>query len=368
MLRLVITSVGSLVGQNILDSLAGRRAGIDVVGVNSAAEAASNFRCARTYLAPPAADTTAHRRRLAQILLDEKPDLVLPGRDDDVMLLANLKIDLPALRQALPVGPPALARVLDDKWTSGEYARARGLPYVTGALADDAAAVERLLARHGYPLIAKPRRGNGSRGVRIVYDETQRAAIGRSPGYLLQAYLEPEADIMSWRELTADGVPLFHAPPLRQIACQGVIAPDGTARAHTCTVVELVMGRCERTFVLEDEGVNAVARGYAKALAADGWVGAINLQGRRDGTGKFNVYELNGRFTGATTARVMLGFDEVGLLIESFTGTRLPPRATAAPQAIITKSLTEFAADPASIERLRTEGCWQRETATATSR
>lgn len=43
MLKILITSVGSLVGQNILDSLEGRREGVRVIGVNSLAEAASNL-------------------------------------------------------------------------------------------------------------------------------------------------------------------------------------------------------------------------------------------------------------------------------------------------------------------------------------
>jgi len=81
MTKIAITSVGSLVGQNILDALQGRRAGIEVVGINSAADAAGIFRCDRAYLAPPAADAEQFRARLASILLEERPHLVLPGRD-----------------------------------------------------------------------------------------------------------------------------------------------------------------------------------------------------------------------------------------------------------------------------------------------
>lgn len=361
MLRIAITSVGSLVGQNILDALEGRRAGVETVGINSTAEAAANFRCDRAHLAPPAADRAAYALRLAQILNDERPDLVLPGRDDDVVALADLKAAEPALRSALPVGPPELARVLDDKWASGEYARRHGLPYVDTVPIGDAAGVDQLVRRCGYPLIAKPRRGNGSRGVRIVFDDAQRQRLSRDDEYLLQPYLEAEPDLPAWRNLVADGVPLFHAPVLQQLACQGVIAPDGAVRGLICTVVELVMGRCERTCVTDDAGVHAVARGYVEALAGDGWVGAINLQGRRDAAGRFNVYELNGRFTGATTARIRLGFDELGLLVEAFTGIRLPAPMVAGPQAIVTKSLTDFTTDPAAIERLRTDGRWQRD-------
>jgi pyruvate carboxylase len=107
---------------------------------------------------------------------------VLLGRDDDVLALAQLKERLTALRPALPVGLHRLALVLDDKWSSREFARDHELPYVASAPADDPAAVEGLLAAYGCPPIAKSRSGNGSRGVRIVFDDAQQAAIARLPG------------------------------------------------------------------------------------------------------------------------------------------------------------------------------------------
>jgi hypothetical protein len=360
MIRIAITSVGSLVGQNILDSLAGRRGGVEVVGINSTATAAGNFRCDRAWLAPPAADGPAYLARLASVLRAEAPDLVLPGRDDDVEVLAQLKEADAKLAPALPVGPPALARVLADKSASLQFARRHDLPYVDSVPAGERDAAARLLARHGYPLVAKPRQGNGSRGVRIVFDDAQLAAVAALPGYLLQPYLEAEAELAGWRDLGRDGTPLFHAPPLRQIACQAIVGADGRLLGQVGTIAELVMGRLERTWRIDDPGVDEVVRGYAKAFAGEGWVGALNLQGRRDGDGRFRVYELNGRCTGGTTARLHLGFDEVALLVEAFTGNKLTPRP-AAPGAIVSKSLTEFAVLPADIERLQAQGFWQSE-------
>jgi hypothetical protein len=357
--KIAITSVGSLVGQNILDSLEGRRAGIEVVGINSAADAAGIFRCDRAYLAPPAADAEQFRARLASILLEERPHLVLPGRDADVLALARLKEELALLRPALPVGPQQLALALEDKWASCLFAAEHGLPYVDSAPADDRAAVDRLLSSHGYPLIAKPRAGNGSRGVRIVFDEAQCSAIARQPGYLLQAYLEPEADLPSWKDLAKEGTPLFHAPRLRQIACQAVIGPDGSVRGLTCTVVELVMGRLESAVRLDDPAVTDVARRWVEALAAEGWMGALNLQGRRDAGGTFRIYELNGRFTGGTNARTHLGFDEVGILIGAFAGHALPPHRSVDRLGFVTKSLSDFPVLSADIEQLRSKGHWQ---------
>lgn len=75
-------------------------------------------------------------------------------------------------------------------------------------------AVARLLRRYGYPLVAKPRQGNGSRGVRVVFDDMQRAAVAALPDYLVQPYFEPKAELASWRDLghCRDGAMATAAP------------------------------------------------------------------------------------------------------------------------------------------------------------
>jgi carbamoyl-phosphate synthase large subunit len=366
MTRIAITSVGSLVGHNILEALEGRRHGIEIIGINSDAAAAGNFRCERAYLAPPAASEAAYLERLSAILLDERPDLVLPGRDDDVLALALLKESSATLRPALAVGPSIVAAALNDKWASRDFAVRHSLPFVDTACADEPTQVERLVDAHGFPLIAKPRRGNGSRGVRIIFDQAQCAAVRQFPGYLLQPYLEPEADLAAWRRLGSEGTPLFHAPTTQQIACQSVIDAEGRVRGVFCTHVHSVAGRPQRVVWLDDPDVNSAAQRYAEKFANAGWVGTLNLQGRRDRAGAFRVYELNGRFTGGTTARTRLGFDEVGLLIECFVHRALPPPAGVADrQAIVVKSPADWLLLPDAIRHLEIDQRWQRDAAGA---
>lgn len=361
MVKILITSVGSLVGQNVLDSLQDRRADVEVVGVNSLASAAGNFRCDRCYLAPSAAIFDAYRDRLHSILCEERPDLVLPGRDDDVVVLAAIKEAAPSFFAAIPVGPLSIAKVLADKWASHEFAAVHGLPYVDTALADDLPAVRRIVSRHGFPLIAKPRRGNGSRGTRVVFDDAQCAAVGKLDGYVLQHYVQPEPEVLRSRQGDGTGVPLFYAPVLQQIVSQAVIGPDGRVRELFCTFIDLVMGRAERIVWLDDAEVMEATCRYAEAVAAAGWVGALNVQGRRDKEGAFLVYELNGRVSGGTMARLLLGFDEVGMLFESFTGRTIPPSSRGiGAHGIVTKSLVDFTAEPNNIADLQNLGKWQR--------
>ncbi len=63
-LRLLILSVGSLLGQNVLDALEGRRERVHVIGASLAADNARLFRCDTAYLTPPTDDAFAFRARL----------------------------------------------------------------------------------------------------------------------------------------------------------------------------------------------------------------------------------------------------------------------------------------------------------------
>ena len=73
------------------------------------------------------------------------------------------------------------------------------------------------------------------------------------------------------------------------------------------------------------------------------------------------IHEFSGRFTGATVDRWLLGFDEVGAAIESFTGVRLATDRAPAPAALEAfESRVGRAADPHDVETLARNGVWRR--------
>ena len=91
---ILMTSVGSLVRHNILESLAPHRHKWRVVGVNSQPLAANNFRCDIAYLATESAQEKAFLSRPREIFRIEHPMVVLAGRDLDLPSLASLKAEL----------------------------------------------------------------------------------------------------------------------------------------------------------------------------------------------------------------------------------------------------------------------------------
>ena len=103
----------------------------------------------------------------------------------------------------------------------------------------------------------------------------------------------------------------------------------------------------------------ALGRRCAEALSGAGWRGPLNIQCGEDDDGKLWIHEFNGRFTGITADRALLGHNEVIAAVTAFTGFAFdgprPPGANVSFASLISR-----AADPESVRMLAREGCWRR--------
>lgn len=328
MTRILITSVGSLVGQNVLDTLDDRRAGFHVAGTTSASRIAME-RCDRVYLVPEtAAPPPLFQRRFAEVFEREQPDVVLPGRDADVTALAEMAATDPALAARLACGSAASARLFEDKWLSHGFAVEHGLDVAASAIASEPggrAEVERLAERHGFPLIAKPRLGFASRDVRLIHNRRQLDAALREPGLIFQEYLGDASRIAAFLAgCEATGSPLHYSLEADKFAVQTLVRRDGQTGTTFCTRHRMHIGRSVDVEIIDDARLHQLGADYASALAASGWRGPLNIQCQLSAQGRYCAYELNGRLTGATAARYFLGYDEVGAIVEDLTGHAVP--------------------------------------------
>ena len=114
-------------------------------------------------------------------------DLIVPCRDEDVARVSEF-----AQHHAQAV--PRACCAAPSTWrgsfaTSGRVTsspRAHGLPFAPTLVNASSHAVREFIARHGFPLVAKPRDGFASHGVSFCVNEGQlRAALAR-PNYVLQ--------------------------------------------------------------------------------------------------------------------------------------------------------------------------------------
>lgn len=125
-------------------------------------------------------------------------------------------------------------------------------------------------------------------------------------------------------------MPLFFSlPEQRVFASQVIIGPEGEIRL-SCLRAGLVMGRSEYHERIEDPKLIEMGRRYAEAFRAAGWVGPLNLQFKRTPDGGYAGFEMNGRMSGGSCARTLMGFDEMATLVELFVWPGPPDAAAGA--------------------------------------
>ena len=367
--HVLILSVGSLLGQNLLDALEGRRPRLRVTGIDSNSENPRVFRCDKAYRAPQT-ESPDFQSFLRRLIETEKPDLVLAGRDHDVLALAELVRSAPQLRHRIPGGSVEAARIMNDKGLSHRFAQEYNLPFAQSFLLETGMAdTARVWAqRCGFPIVAKPREGYGSLGIRVICDEVQFEAFLRrhTTGFLLQQMVDVSD---AWRRQIAEfrldaetGIPFFfHIPEENQFAGQTLIRPDGTVGTVFTSRSLMVLGRPERTVRWDDPALAATTRAFAGAISAAGWRGLFNLQCRRTPDGYVGI-EMNGRMTGSTSSRGYLGYDELRVVIREFCQIDIGPdeRYGTDGGGTVYRSHTDYFVSDRDKQALNETGVWLR--------
>jgi carbamoyl-phosphate synthase large subunit len=357
--KILITSIGSRVGLGLLESLRASRAHLTVIGVNSAAEAPQNFSCDRVYLAPATVQKDAFEERLRAIMDTVRPDAVLAGRDEELEALAALARE-PSFADVLFLTPgPEAAALCNDKFETWRFAQDHGLPFAESAI--DAEGLGRIVARTGYPVIAKQRRGgHASRGVYVVRNDAEAGRVLETGQYVFQAFIEPSSSSMELQRELAFGVPWSFQMRDARIALEGVIDRDGTIVCLAGAVSDTTGGLSLRIEAIEDSAAEDVYRAYARALSVRGHFGPLNLQGKRNANGAFVPYEINGRFTGSVMARVLQGHNHVTQSLDFFLGRQLSASQRSATQTSVAFQIpTYYTVDRAAVSALQAQGHWR---------
>ena len=317
---ILLLSGGSLVGENVIDALAARRDDLRLIATNTQAWAPSLARVDRVVLVPPTAGhADALLAAVESLVTEEQVALVIPCRDDDVVWLSHAAPGLRALGAGAPVGRPEAIRHIADKWLSAVFSVDHGLPFARSAPADDPARVQVLLSEVGWPLLVKPRAGFASGGVRILRTAAQLESVLGHSSLLLQEYLGCPQELARYLDdLERLGPPLFHSFEEAKYSLQAFIDPAGAVVAHLVTRHAMKQGKSASVELLNAPELDQLALRIANAFGSAGWRGPLNAQCQKRPDGSYAIYEYNGRFTGATSARALLGYDEVGMAMEAF--------------------------------------------------
>ena len=244
--------------------------------------------------------------------------IVEPGLSSgfvDALLATCVADDIDVLFSTVDVELPALAERRAEFEAAGTALAAPSLETLTVCLdkfllaerCADALRVPttRLLDEQGvafdwsFPVIVKPRRGAGSRGVRVVPDRAALESIPLDDALIIQAFLpgdEYSVDVFA----DATGNVVAAVPRTRERVDSGVSIAGQTVK---------------------DAELESTAAAVARAI---GLSGVANVQLRRDVDGHPALLEVNPRFPGAMPLTIAAGVDMPALALRLALGLELP--------------------------------------------
>ena len=359
--NILLTSAGSLVGRTVISCLDNIQPHFQLIGTNSLPDEPYLQKLDALYLMPESSgNESIFIEKIVSLINQYRPVMVIPCRDEDILLLSILAEKYPDLGINILCGSSRMSKVMLDKWESHLFSKENDLPFAESSLTIDNKATSELIEKCGFPLIIKPRSGFASRQVTIVFDEIQMKVVGSNNAMMVQEYVGENQELIGFmKNIKNNGVPLFYSFEAEKIAIQTYISRDGAindvfATKHIMKNGMSMVAQC----YLEDDAVKLGLKS-AECFSRNGWRGPLNIQCAKDIFGRLKIYEFNGRFTGATALRLALGHDE--LLCALSDNTEIPvsrlkyQQADRAFRREIIQSI-----DPLWMQKLNVNGFWVR--------
>ena len=357
MTTVLITSIGSISATGVALCLAPVREALRIVATNSVAEAVGNFLADRTVIVPPTASGEDWLVAVERLIDEERPLLVINGRDEEVALLARLRERMDQSGTHVLAPSPLLVPAVVDKYESYRFARDHDLPFAETA--STAAEVATLLSRKGLPLVAKPRRGGfAAHGACLVSSEAEVEAVLAAASHVFQEMLPSpllDASIEAWGRVR--GMPWRFAVQSIDHEIDLLIDGDVLALALSAGHADGSLNRDIR--IVEEPGQRSVADAYGRVFARLGHCGPLNLQGRLLPDGRYIPFELNARFTGTMPGKAALGFNLVQAALGHW-GRVTPATPLAANEQRVERLPLFMAYEHGAAARLAATGEWRK--------
>ena len=368
-IKILVTSIGSLVGQNIQDVLEfpdfRRRDMVELIGTNTIASSPNNFRCDRSYLVSET-NTPDYKIQLKNILLKEQPDLILNARDEDTETVALLLEQNKELPGKLPYGNVITLKFALNKWETWLFCNRYNLPFAEPFYIGKSGGLDELkgfIEKYDYPLIAKPVQGFASKGVFFIRNWHDAQVISKYKDYIVQEYLGNASVLETYFNKMDDLTPLFgHAPDTDHYAGYTVIAPDGSFDPVFISRNEHDSGATVVFNKVKNQLLEKLTEEFAHAIYNEGGYGPLNVQFREDRNGNWKVQEINMRTTGNTFPKFIMGQDDIGLIFQgvlpeiNFPIYKAP---LSAHNLIISKIRKCYLINPDNIQDLKDSKLWE---------
>lgn len=308
-ITVAVTGVGAIIGQGIVKSL--RRSGkrVRIVGVDRSRRSPAP-RWVDVFEQKPEVDeaSPAYMAFWERLVREHGVHLVMPGLEIDAHFLHMHRDAFQRHKAISALNTPELIELTADKWAFGLRLAAIGYPVIPSSRTTVWS--EAVASLGPPPLLLKPLRGNGSRGIAILEDERDLEYWARkSPAdWMLQRIVG-----QAHEEYTVAVFGLGEGAAVGPLVLRRRLSPAGNTQ--------------EAEVVLEHP---VIARAVATLVAHFKPVGPTNFQFRVEGETPY-LLEINPRFSSSNSLRTAFGFNEADMAIEHYLLGQAPRMPTISP-------------------------------------
>lgn len=299
--KVLVTGVGSIIGQGIIKSLKlsnnqhSSPVTYKIFAADMSPQAAGLYRCDKAFLIPaPSSDD--YFDKIVGICKENDVGAVFVGTDEEMMPLAKLKDKIKKESGAVVItNPKEIVKIASDKWETYNHLKKNNVPCAQSALPEDG---DRFLSEFGFPIVVKPRQGHGSLHFYLAHndDELRQAissieAVGWKP--ILQEYLDGASnEFTSGITIDKSGRSVMSSISMRKI---------------------IKNGQTYKAFI---DDFDSVRRPAQEAAIKTGARGPINVQAKLvDDVSK--VFEINARFSATCPLRATAGVNEPDIIFRN---------------------------------------------------
>ncbi|KDE40453.1 UDP-glucose 4-epimerase [Nitrincola lacisaponensis] len=306
--RIGITSIGSGVGQSIVDSCRLSGLPMHITGYGNNPYAYGSFDCDDQKILPGIYDKD-YLLHLLEACKKDNIEILLPGLDDELLLLSKNKKKFEKNGTTIPISSEEIINYCRDKELMSKELNKYESIFVKCYEKQE-------IERHSnentiLPLIAKPKSGCASRGIFIIKSKEDLNKVTES--HVIQEIAIPERSDNN-HQAFVDALNKNQLIQVSEFSFQIVIGKNGIELGRFCSYNKLQNGIPIEIIPISSPDIWNEINPLIPTLIKKGLYGPINFQGRMTDNG-LKIFELNARFTGITGLRALMGFNEVEAII-----------------------------------------------------
>lgn len=316
MINVAVTSVGSGVGQSVVDSLSCYH-GYRIIGLDIASECFAKSQC-NDYIVTDRCSSPDYIDNIIAICLEKNVDILISGNDNELELFSNNVDKFEENSIQVVISPIEIVKSSRNKEDWADYL---GQDLNIVPTANLKLFLEGSQNGITFPAIIKPSGGSASSGIYIVHDlvDLKNTFISETINaneYVIQPYLFPEISEPEY-EILKDAVSQKRLLQISEISIQLVYSKLSELLGTFISKNKLKNGVPVHVEPIQDAYISGVVKDIAERLKKYGVKGPVNIQGRMTEQGLV-FFEMNLRFTGITGNRALFGFNEVKAVVDSY--------------------------------------------------